>query len=322
MMSRQPHHQDLAEQLDQALEDLHEGRPTNVPEELDELLGAASRLRSAAARQPVERSQAQIDHQLARVRSFARQHVGGLPPGPVRVASATRAPETTRPEVTWRRRALSIAVAAALLAVPATLVSAESGPGDPLYALKLGVEQVRIATSLSPEAEAEERTRIAQIRLDELNGLIETGQYDRVPGALSSLEAALTAAEQATARARSAGEDSTLIASLEAEQAGLAAAQQETLTRAVTEAPPNSRDAILTTLPTQPTAGPATTVVGNTPTTECNGRGCGDGGLLEVDPTTTNTPAPSTTQPSSTTTQPPVPSSTTPDGAGATTGNP
>ncbi len=322
MMSRQPHNQYLAEQLDQAIEDLHEGRRTDMPEELDELLGVTSRLRSAAAQQPVERSQAQIDHQLARVRSFARQHAGGIPPGPVRVVSTTHAPETTRPEITWRRRALSIAVAAALLAVPATLVSAQSGPGDPLYPLKIGVERVRVAATLSPEAEAEERTRIAQIRLDELNGLIESGQYDRVPEALASLETALTAAEQATSRARAGGEDSTLVASLEAEQAGLAAAQQETLTKAVNQAPPGAVASILTTLPTQPTAGPATSVVGNTPTTECNGRGCGDGGLLGVDPTTTNTPAPTTTGPTSTTTQSSVPSSTTPGADGNTTGDP
>jgi hypothetical protein len=101
-----------------------------------------------------------------------------------------------------RRRVAAIALAAALLLIPATILSGRSLPGQPLYAVKLAVEEVRLtALGWSPAGTARERLRIADVRLDELTRLADGGQVERVPDAVLSLRAAVDSAAQAVDQA-------------------------------------------------------------------------------------------------------------------------
>jgi hypothetical protein len=101
-----------------------------------------------------------------------------------------------------RRRVAAIALAAALLLIPATIASGRSLPGQPLYPVKLSVEDVRLAAlAWSPGGAARERLRIADVRLDELSRLADGGQVGRVPDAVLSLRAAVDDAAQAVDQA-------------------------------------------------------------------------------------------------------------------------
>jgi Domain of unknown function (DUF5667) len=101
-----------------------------------------------------------------------------------------------------RRRVAAIALAAALLLIPATIASGRSLPGQPLYPVKLSVEDVRLAgLAWSPGGTARERLRIADVRLDELSRLADSHQVERVPDAVLSLRAAVDAAAQAVDQA-------------------------------------------------------------------------------------------------------------------------
>jgi hypothetical protein len=101
-----------------------------------------------------------------------------------------------------RRRVAAIALAAALLLIPATIASGRSLPGQPLYPVKLSVEDVRLAAlAWSPGGTARERLRIADVRLDELSRLADGGQVGRVPDAVLSLRAAVDDAAQAVDQA-------------------------------------------------------------------------------------------------------------------------
>jgi hypothetical protein len=110
----------------------------------------------------------------------------------------TAKPGPSRP----RRWAAAVALAAALLLIPLTIASGRSLPGQPLYAVKLSVEDVRLAgLAWSPAGTARERLRIADVRLDELSRLADGGQVERVPDAALSLRAAVDDAAQAVDQA-------------------------------------------------------------------------------------------------------------------------
>jgi hypothetical protein len=101
-----------------------------------------------------------------------------------------------------RRRVAAIALAAALLLIPVTILSGRSLPGQPLYPVKLSVEDVRLAAlGWSPAGTARERLRIADVRLAELTQLADSGQVERVPDAVLSLRAAVDSAAQAVDQA-------------------------------------------------------------------------------------------------------------------------
>jgi hypothetical protein len=101
-----------------------------------------------------------------------------------------------------RRRIAAVALAAALLLIPATMASGNALPGQPLYPVKLSVEEVRLAAlGWSPTATARERMRIADVRLSELTQLVGDGQVERVPGAIRSLRSSVDAAAQAVDQA-------------------------------------------------------------------------------------------------------------------------
>jgi len=292
----------LAEQLDAALD----GRREELPDALAPLLAAADELRAeldAFTLDPVV-TQKHLNHVYRR----SRVH-----------------PASRRRQVAlgWRRRVVSIGFAAVLLAVPASIASANSKPGDALYPIKLGIERVRLLAATSPSAEAEERTRIANVRLEELQGLLQAAEFGRIPAALEALQAAVLDAEQAVAAARSHGADSTVIAALESQLNGLSQAQTAALNQTLASLPEAKRKELLaaisktsTSLSGNPgdshsgpgtpgstspptTAGPGTT----TATTLCVAtRGGTDDrcGAEAPPPTTTTTPPQSTTTTSTT----------------------
>jgi uncharacterized protein DUF5667 len=101
-----------------------------------------------------------------------------------------------------RRRIAAVALAAALLLIPATMASGNALPGQPLYPVKLSVEEVRLAAlGWSPTATARERMRIADVRLSELTRLANARKMDRVPDAILSLRSSVDAAAQAVDQA-------------------------------------------------------------------------------------------------------------------------
>ena len=78
------------------------------------------------------------------------------------------------------------------------MASASALPGQALYPVKLAVEQLRVtAVSWSSTREADERIRIANTRLDELQGLIQLHAADRIRPAIVRLYQAYADARQA-----------------------------------------------------------------------------------------------------------------------------
>jgi hypothetical protein len=214
---------------------------------------------------------------------------------------------------------VSVGFAAILLLVPASFASGSAMPGDPLYPLKRGLEKVRLVAALSAGADAETRASIADVRLEELEGLLQAGEFGRVPEALVALQQAVLDAQQAVAAARARGADSTEIAALESRLASLQRVQKEAVAKALSGLPPATRKSILdkwnkttTTAngsgPTGTTAGQPGTTSGTT-TTAC----VIERGQSTDKCTAGTTPGPSTTTgPEPTTTTSPEPTSTTP----------
>src|SRR5918999_262552 len=147
----------LAEQLDAVLD----GRTTEVPDELASLVALADELRDDVA--GLELDPAVTEKHLNLVYRRGR------------AATATRGSRRRQADRTWRRRFVSVGFAAILLLVPASFASGSALPGDPLYPLKLGLEKVRLVAALSPGADAEARASIADVRLEELEGLLQAG---------------------------------------------------------------------------------------------------------------------------------------------------
>src|SRR5579859_6770636 len=121
-------------------------------------------------------------------------------------------------------RGLAIALIAAGLLGGATVASADSLPDDPLYALKLAGEQLRLAVAVSPEDRAAVELSIAEHRLDEAERLATSGREDDAIIATASYGSSLAdaAAELATVEQSDPG-TSGLVAQL---QTALAASQQ------------------------------------------------------------------------------------------------
>jgi len=178
--------------LHDELDALLEGRPVELTDELAPLAEAADALRA-------ELATLQLDPEVAN-RHLERvlQNSGTVVQMPVR-----RQPNG------WdvRRRAVAVALAAALVLVPATMASAAALPGQAMYPFKRAIEQVRIASvQWSPSREAGERTRVANTRLDEVRTLTRLKMFNQLPGAIAALERAVVAARVAVADAASQGE--------------------------------------------------------------------------------------------------------------------
>jgi len=174
---------------------------------LDGLVEAAKALRAGSA-------SLRLDDAVAR-EHLARALRGDAPPRLVAVAE--------RPEPwTWRRRAVTMALVAALVAAPAAVASARSLPGDPLYVVKRTVERLRLGTTRSPEDAAAVRVRLARERLRELRALVLAGRLDELAAAGDRARAAVAAAAAAIAQARSAGAGDARLGALDGELRAIA----------------------------------------------------------------------------------------------------
>jgi hypothetical protein len=97
-----------------------------------------------------------------------------------------------------RRRVVAVALAAALVLAPATMASAAALPGQAMYTFKRAIEQLRVASvQWSPSREAAERTRIADVRRDELLKLVELGMFNQVEPAVNAVASAVRDAQKA-----------------------------------------------------------------------------------------------------------------------------
>jgi hypothetical protein len=179
------------DKLHDELDALLDGRPVELTGELAPLAEAAGALRAELA--ALELDPEVADRHLERVLEGS----GRVLPLPARAQPHG-----------WelRRRVVAVALAAALVLAPATMASAAALPGQAMYPFKLAIEQLRVASvAWSPAAEAVERTRVADERLDELEQLIELRLFNRLPTAIEALEEAVVAARVAVAEAERDG---------------------------------------------------------------------------------------------------------------------
>jgi hypothetical protein len=177
-------------QLHDDLDALIDGRPVELTEELAPLVEAAGSLRA-------ELAAFELDPKIA------DQHLEMV----LRSATVVQLPQ--RQQVNnWdlRRRVAAVALAAALVLAPATMASAAALPGQAMYPFKLAIEHLRVASvQWSPAREAGERTRVADVRLDELERLVDLRMFSQVPTAIKALNRAVLAAGVAVAEAREDG---------------------------------------------------------------------------------------------------------------------
>ena len=174
--------------LHDELDVLLDGQLGEVSEDLAPLLQAADELRA-------ELAAFELDPEVAD-RHLERLLNGDAP------AAVLPLPTRRAPRDGWRRRVAAVALAAALVLVPATIASASSLPGDTLYPVKLAVEKIRLATAMwSSTREAGERTRVADERLEELNRLVDLSRFSQVPPAIRALNHAVVAAQVAVREA-------------------------------------------------------------------------------------------------------------------------
>lgn len=113
-----------------------------------------------------------------------------------------------------------------ILLVAILLVSATSGvalasqnalPGDPLYPVKLQVEEVALALTPSNAGDAQLHIEFAGRRLSEIQGLVQAGRYDPIPGTVNQFESDVSEALDAVERIaiQDEAEGKTLAASLQ-----------------------------------------------------------------------------------------------------------
>jgi hypothetical protein len=315
--------------MHERLDALLDGHTGEVTDDLAPLLEAAESLRAELAQFELDPEVA--DRHLERVLNSPAPVV----PLPVRGRGSG-----------LRRRVAAVALAAALVLVPATTASAASDdalPGQALYAVKLAVEQVRLAgVQWSASREAAERTRIAHERVDELARLIALRRLTQIPPAILRVNRAVAAATKAVNEAIAEGADKTLVARVFNQLKEVRQQRMVQLTSVMrqlpTTVPKETREAITVAVqqpappplmpaappttaaptPTAPPAGPTTTHPPSAPPTPT------------APPTPPSTPEP---QPEPTTTEPPqttAPPTTTgaspdqgnPSGAGGSEGTP
>jgi hypothetical protein len=184
-------HRPKPNKLHDELDALLDGRPVELTDELAPLVEAADVLRIELAGYQLDPGVA--DRHLERILEGS----GTVVQLPVR-----------QPGSAWdvRRRVVAVALAAALVLAPATIASAAALPGQAMYPFKLAIEQIRIASvQWSPSREADERTRVAGKRLDEVESLVRLRMFSQLPNALKALEQAVVAAQVAVAEAAQDG---------------------------------------------------------------------------------------------------------------------
>jgi hypothetical protein len=114
-----------------------------------------------------------------------------------------------------RRRVVAVALAAALVLAPATIASAAALPGQAMYPFKRAIEQLRVASvQWSPAREATERTRLADVRRDELAKLTQLRMFNQIEPAVKAVKDAVLAAQRAVADAEREGVARSEVAAL------------------------------------------------------------------------------------------------------------
>jgi hypothetical protein len=177
--------------LHDELDALLDGRPVELTDELAPLVEAADALRAELATFQLDPEVA--DRHLERV----LQRSGTVLELPVR-----------RQPSGWdvRRRVVAVALAAALVLAPATMASAAALPGQAMYPFKRAIEQLRVASvQWSPAREAAERTRIVDVRRDELLKLVKLEMFNQVEPAVNAVANAVREAQKAVAEASREG---------------------------------------------------------------------------------------------------------------------
>jgi hypothetical protein len=307
-------------QTHERLDALLDGRPAEVTDDLAPLLEAAESLRA-------ELAQFELDPEVAD-RHLERVLNGSAPVVPLPVRQGGGGPRGPRGLRGLRRRVAVMALAAALVLVPATMASAASSdalPGQVLYSVKLAVEQVRLASvQWSLTLEAQERAKLAAKRLDELHKLIKLRMFHQIPPAIRALDKAVVAAHEAVEKAiAEEGRDPELVAAAGELEAVKDAKSNElvALRKIVSQLPPANQAAIklavqqsqviTASLPPVLAPAPATTAAPNSTAPPDTGGGVSPGS----GPATTEAALPPSTQPEPPpppTTAPPPPPSTEP----------
>jgi hypothetical protein len=281
-------HRPKPNQLHDDLDALLDGRPFELTDELVPLVEAADALRAELATYELDPEVA--DRHLARVLED----------------SATIVALPTRGYVNgWRRRMAAVALAAALVLVPATMASAAALPGQAMYPLKLAIEQARLASvQWSPAREAGECIRIADARLEELDQLVELRMDAQVPDAVRAVDRAVMAATRAVQEASIQGIDVTKVAG------ELRAVREEqhvqlaTLLQRLPTTPPSIRTAIATAV--EQSKAPSQQVTPSLNTTVPPTATAAPGPVPAGSPSTTTSAAVTTTNLTTTTTEPPT----------------
>jgi hypothetical protein len=109
--------------------------------------------------------------------------------------------------------ALAIVLALILAGGGLTAVAAQSQPSDPLYGIKLALEQMQLAASLSDTARADTYFRLADTRLQETAQMAQAGRADLVSGLVGEYERDLQNGLVLVQQAQAQGQDvSSLLA--------------------------------------------------------------------------------------------------------------
>jgi Domain of unknown function (DUF5667) len=290
-------HRPQPDKLHDELDALLDGRPVELTDELAPLVEAADALRGELAAYQLEPEVA--DRHLERVL--------GSP--------ANVVPMPTRPQPSgWevRRRIVAVVLAAALVLVPATVASAAALPGQPMYPFKLAIEQVRLAAvQWSPAREAGERTRVAHVRLSEVEDLYHLQMYSQLPTAIRALNQAVAEAQRAVEEAQHEGEavPSVAFKLIQVKQNGYQVLQKVFVTAATGTAngllTNETAQEIQAAVQAAPAVSPPSTAT--PPTTAPKRGGAGAGTAPPTQPTSTapSGQGPGTTSPPSQTTSPP-----------------
>ena len=173
------------ELLDQALEE-----PTAAQAELEGLLRVSRALSEAFEDEPAAQAVAG-----GRRRAMAAFEAAGQ----VAVIGRTgRAPRLVTP-YPWlpQVRLRMLATAAIVIGILGTLIAGGHGalPGDSLYGMKLGVEQVRLAAAIDPFDKARVHLDIADARIREVLHAKEAGRTDAMRESLRRYTNAIVAVE-------------------------------------------------------------------------------------------------------------------------------
>jgi hypothetical protein len=280
--------------LHDELDALLDGRPVELTDELVPLVEAADALW-------VELASHELDPEVA------DRHLARVLEGSATVVALPEGSYITG----WRRRMAAVVLAAALVLAPATMASAAALPGQAMYPLKLAIEQLRLASvQWSPAREADERIRIADERLEELDQIVELRMVSQIPVAVRAVDRAVMAATRAVQEARMDGADITKVASKLQAVKQEQQAQLATLFQRLPTTPASIRKAIATAV--QQSKAPSQQVTSSLNTTAPTSTAA-PGPVPAGSPSTTTSAAVTTTEPPTTaTTEPPTTTTTEP----------